>query len=152
MPQQLPLPGAVTAFVEASQHGARQQLDRRRRRGGRGDHGKGAAVAGEVHRSRGPLSWPVSPPTVRCEHSPPRCIRQQVRGRSDRRLPFPLRFRQVHARLTVYENHPVLNALESRLNVLRDQYRCTPNEQNRYQLVRHEQLIAQWAPASLAIA
>jgi hypothetical protein len=52
----------------------------------------------------------------------------------------------------VYENHPVLNALQSRLRTLRDQYRCDPSEQNRYQLVRHEQLIAQWAPASLAIA
>jgi hypothetical protein len=52
----------------------------------------------------------------------------------------------------VYENHPVLNALESRLNALRDQYRSAPNEQNRYQLVRHEQLIAQWAPARLGIA
>jgi len=51
----------------------------------------------------------------------------------------------------VYENHPVLDALESRLKSLRDQYRCQPTEQTRYQLVRQEQLIAQWAPASLGI-
>ena len=52
----------------------------------------------------------------------------------------------------MYENHPVLNALESRLKALRDQYRSAPNEQNRYQLVRQEQLIAQWAPSRLGVA
>lgn len=50
------------------------------------------------------------------------------------------------------ENHPVLNALESRLKALRDQYRSHPTEQTRYQLVRQEQLIAQWAPARLGMA
>jgi hypothetical protein len=54
--------------------------------------------------------------------------------------------------MTVYENHPVLIALETRLKALRDQYQSAPNEQTRYQLVRHEQLIAQWAPARLGIA
>lgn len=46
----------------------------------------------------------------------------------------------------MYENHPVLNALEAELEVLRREYRRQPTEQTRYQLVRHEQLIAQWAP------
>lgn len=46
----------------------------------------------------------------------------------------------------VNENHPVLNALRQQLDALRRQYRQQPNEQSRYQLVRHEQLIAQWAP------
>jgi hypothetical protein len=46
----------------------------------------------------------------------------------------------------VYENHPVLNSMEARLESLKDQYRCQPSEQNRYALVRHEQLLAQWAP------
>ncbi|MFM7086279.1 MAG: hypothetical protein ACKOXO_04715 [Cyanobium sp.] len=44
------------------------------------------------------------------------------------------------------ENHPVLNALRQQLDALRHQYRQQPNEISRYQLVRHEQLIAQWAP------
>ena len=44
------------------------------------------------------------------------------------------------------ENHPVLVALEQRLRDLRDRYRGQPNEHTRYQLVRQEQLIAQWAP------
>jgi hypothetical protein len=51
----------------------------------------------------------------------------------------------------MYENHPVLNALQSRLKALREQYRHHPSEQNRYQLVRHEQLIAQWVPARLGL-
>jgi hypothetical protein len=44
------------------------------------------------------------------------------------------------------ENHPVYQALVSRLKLLRDQYQTHPSEQNRYRLVRQEQLIAQWAP------
>jgi len=44
------------------------------------------------------------------------------------------------------DNHPVLNALRQQLTALRHQYRIQPDEQSRYQLVRHEQLIAQWAP------
>ncbi|MEB3321260.1 MAG: hypothetical protein VKI81_00360 [Synechococcaceae cyanobacterium] len=51
----------------------------------------------------------------------------------------------------MYENHPVLNALESRLEALQEQYRHHPSEQSRYQLVRHEQLMAQWAPARVAL-
>jgi hypothetical protein len=46
----------------------------------------------------------------------------------------------------VNENHPVLLALKQQLASLRHQYRLHPDEQTRYQLVRHEQLIAQWAP------
>jgi hypothetical protein len=44
------------------------------------------------------------------------------------------------------ENHPVYVSLLSRLKSLREQYRQHPSERNRYRLVRHEQLIAQWAP------
>ena len=44
------------------------------------------------------------------------------------------------------DNHPVLASMELRLQDLRDSYRSQPNEHTRYQLVRHEQLIAQWAP------
>ncbi|MFM9047745.1 MAG: hypothetical protein ACKOPT_01460 [Cyanobium sp.] len=36
--------------------------------------------------------------------------------------------------------------MESHLQALRDQYRAQPCEQSRYALVRHEQLLAQWAP------
>ncbi len=46
----------------------------------------------------------------------------------------------------MYDNHPVLTSMELRLQDLRSSYRCQPNEHTRYQLVRHEQLIAQWAP------
>ncbi|MEB3335047.1 MAG: hypothetical protein VKP70_08685 [Cyanobacteriota bacterium] len=46
----------------------------------------------------------------------------------------------------MYENHPVLQSLEVQLQSLKDQYRCQPSELSRYELVRHEQLIAQWAP------
>jgi hypothetical protein len=44
------------------------------------------------------------------------------------------------------ENHPVCVSLLSRLKFLREQYRQHPSERNRYRLVRHEQLIALWAP------
>ncbi|MFM7311730.1 MAG: hypothetical protein ACKO0M_00935 [Cyanobium sp.] len=44
------------------------------------------------------------------------------------------------------DNHPVLNALRQQLMALRHQYRQQPDEGTRYRLVRHEQLIAQWAP------
>ncbi|MEB3326193.1 MAG: hypothetical protein VKI39_00630 [Synechococcus sp.] len=44
------------------------------------------------------------------------------------------------------ENHPVLLSLDAELNHLRSAYHQQPNEQNRYQLVRLEQLIHQWAP------
>jgi hypothetical protein len=49
----------------------------------------------------------------------------------------------------LHKNHPVLIALEGRLRALQEQYRSHPDEQSRYQLVRHEQLIAQWAPDNL---
>jgi len=49
----------------------------------------------------------------------------------------------------VYDNHPVLTSMELRLQDLRATYRRQPNEHTRYQLVRHEQLIAQWAPMRL---
>ncbi|MFM7267423.1 MAG: hypothetical protein ACKOZT_02385 [Cyanobium sp.] len=39
--------------------------------------------------------------------------------------------------------------MELRLDDLRERYRLHPSEQTRYQLVRWEQLIAQWAPAAL---
>jgi hypothetical protein len=44
------------------------------------------------------------------------------------------------------ENHPVLTALMLELASLRRLYQSEPNEQSRYQLVRMEQLIAEWAP------
>ncbi|MFO7628705.1 MAG: hypothetical protein R6W06_04155 [Prochlorococcaceae cyanobacterium] len=47
------------------------------------------------------------------------------------------------------DDHPVLNALDSQLQQLLSQYQHEPNEQTRYQLVRQEQLIAQWAPSRL---
>ena len=36
--------------------------------------------------------------------------------------------------------------MEAQLECLKVQYRCQPSEQSRYALVRHEQLLAQWAP------
>ncbi|MFN9630744.1 MAG: hypothetical protein ACK59A_11025 [Cyanobacteriota bacterium] len=36
--------------------------------------------------------------------------------------------------------------MEVQLQSLKDQYRCKPSELSRYALVRHEQLLAQWAP------
>jgi hypothetical protein len=48
----------------------------------------------------------------------------------------------------MHDDHPVLHSLASRLRALRDQYERSPNEQTRYQLVRLEQLIAQWFPGS----
>jgi len=47
------------------------------------------------------------------------------------------------------KSHPVLASMELRLDDLRERYRLQPNEQTRYQLVRWEQLIAQWAPTAL---
>ncbi|MCP9805313.1 hypothetical protein KBY71_02105 [Cyanobium sp. T1B-Tous] len=44
------------------------------------------------------------------------------------------------------ENHPVLLSLDAELCSLRSAYSQQPNEQTRYQLVRLEQLINQWAP------
>ena len=39
--------------------------------------------------------------------------------------------------------------METKLQSLRDQYRAQPCEQSRYALVRHEQLLAEWAPLAL---
>ena len=41
-------------------------------------------------------------------------------------------------------NHPVYNAFNSQLHELKDLYRRKPDERSRYQLVRHEQRMAQW--------
>lgn len=47
------------------------------------------------------------------------------------------------------ENHPVLHAMRSELHELRRRYNHQPSDFNRYQLVRHEQRLAQWLPAEL---
>ena len=44
------------------------------------------------------------------------------------------------------DNHPVLLSLDAALRSFRSAYADQPNEQTRYQLVRLEQLIHQWAP------
>lgn len=49
----------------------------------------------------------------------------------------------------VNDNHPVLNALEAQLRELRLRYQHHPSEHNRYQLVKLERLITEWAPGSL---
>jgi hypothetical protein len=51
----------------------------------------------------------------------------------------------------MHNDHPVLHSLEARLTALRQQYHRSPNEQTRYQLVRLEQLIAQWAPEASSL-
>lgn len=48
------------------------------------------------------------------------------------------------------KNNPVLTSMALRLDDLRERYRSQPNELTRYQLVRCEQLIAQWAPSVLS--
>jgi hypothetical protein len=48
----------------------------------------------------------------------------------------------------MHDDHPVLHSLKSRLRAFRANYESCPNEQTRYQLVRLEQLIAQWVPGS----
>jgi hypothetical protein len=48
------------------------------------------------------------------------------------------------------KSHPVRASMELRLDDLRERYRQQPNEHTRYELVRWEQLIAQWAPSVLA--
>jgi hypothetical protein len=50
------------------------------------------------------------------------------------------------------DNHPVLLALQAQLRDVRHQYRQQPSEFNRYQLVRQEQRLAQWAPAATPVA
>ena len=44
------------------------------------------------------------------------------------------------------EHYPVLLLLDAELDQPRSAYIQQPNEQTRYQLVRLEQLIHQWAP------
>ena len=46
-------------------------------------------------------------------------------------------------------NHPVLNSLEAQLRELRLRYERHPSEHARYQLVKLERLITEWAPGSL---
>jgi hypothetical protein len=46
----------------------------------------------------------------------------------------------------VNDNNPVLNSMVYRLLELQAQYRMCPDGWTRYRLVRHEQLLAQWAP------
>jgi len=76
-------------------------------------------------------------------------IRQdrQPLGRDRKNLPILLRFRGCQK--AVYETHPVLHSMETKLQSLRDQYRAQPCEKSRYALVRHEQLLAEWAPLAL---
>jgi hypothetical protein len=47
------------------------------------------------------------------------------------------------------ENNPVLLAMRQQLHELRGRYRHQPSDFNRYQLVRHEQRLAQWVPSEL---
>jgi len=51
----------------------------------------------------------------------------------------------------VNDNHPVLLSLDAELSSLRNAYSQQPNEQTRYQLVRLEQLIHQWAPGHSSV-
>lgn len=53
--------------------------------------------------------------------------------------------------MSVNNNHPVLNALEAQLRELRLRYAHHPSEHNRYQLVRLERLITEWAPGSFGL-
>lgn len=52
----------------------------------------------------------------------------------------------------MHDTHPVYLSLKHRLDALREQYRQQPNDQSRYQLVRLEQLLAQWAPGVIPTA
>jgi hypothetical protein len=52
---------------------------------------------------------------------------------------------------SMHHDHPVLHCFEAQLTALRDQYLRSPNEQTRYQLVRIEQRIAQWAPEAISL-
>lgn len=57
-----------------------------------------------------------------------------------------LRLYVFKSRSTVNENHPVLLSLSAELTSHQAAYTQTPNEQTRYQVVRLESLIQQWAP------
>ncbi len=48
-------------------------------------------------------------------------------------------------------NNPVLNSLEAQLQELRLRYQYQPNEHTRYQLVKMERLITEWAPTRLGL-
>lgn len=50
----------------------------------------------------------------------------------------------------MYDSHPVLQAMRHELHELRQRYQHQPCEFNRYQLVRHEQRIAQSRPDLLS--
>jgi len=71
--------------------------------------------------------------------------RQDQRGL----LRFRLRFEASQRSALVNDNHPVLNALEARLRESRLRYEHHPSEHTRYQLVKLERLITEWAPGSL---
>ena len=45
------------------------------------------------------------------------------------------------------ENNPVLLAMRQQLHELKGRYNHQPSDFNRYQLVRHEQRLAQWVPS-----
>jgi hypothetical protein len=65
--------------------------------------------------------------------------------------PVPLKDRlrfysQAVDRRSVQDNHPVLLSLDAALRSFRSAYEDQPNEQTRYQVVRMESLIQQWAP------
>jgi hypothetical protein len=77
----------------------------------------------------------------RCRIREGRC---RTPGKGGPDLPIQLRF--WGCQKAVYENHPVLHSMEAQLQSLRDQYKAQPSEHNRYAVVRHEQLLAQWAP------
>ncbi|MCX5938200.1 MAG: hypothetical protein NTW02_08365, partial [Cyanobium sp. LacPavin_0920_WC12_MAG_62_9] len=49
-------------------------------------------------------------------------------------------------RRSMQDNHPVLLSLDAALRSFRSAYADQPNEQTRYQVVRMESLIQQWAP------
>ena len=44
------------------------------------------------------------------------------------------------------ENNPVLQSMRQELHELKQRYGSSPTDFNRYQLVRHEQRLAQWVP------
>lgn len=50
------------------------------------------------------------------------------------------------------DDHPVIFSLLLRLRELENRYVEQPSAFNRYQLVRHEQRLAEWAPLLLDLA
>ena len=55
-------------------------------------------------------------------------------------------YSQAVDRRSVQDNHPVMLSLDAALSAFRSAYADQPNEQTRYQVVRMESLIQQWAP------